>query len=90
VFHPNDSGDNDFSTIHSDASVKQILYLKVFSRWGEQLFQANNIQTNAESSGWDGTYLGQPMNPAVFVWVAELEFLDGEVVFLKGDVTLVR
>jgi hypothetical protein len=30
------------------------------------------------------------MNPAVFVYLAEIEFLDGEVVLYKGDVTLVR
>ncbi len=90
VFHPNDSGDNDFFTIFSDASVKQILYLKIFSRWGEQLFQTNNIQTNHEPSGWDGNFRGNPMNPGVFVWVAEVEFIDGQVLFLKGDVTLVR
>jgi gliding motility-associated-like protein len=90
VFHPDDSGDNDFFTIYSDASVKQILYLNIYNRWGEQLFQANNIQTNHEPSGWDGNFRGNPMNPGVFVWVAEVEFIDGEVVFLKGDVTLVR
>jgi gliding motility-associated-like protein len=90
VFHPDDSGDNDFFTIFSDASVKQILYLNIYSRWGEQLFQTKNIQTNHEPSGWDGNFRGNPMNPGVFVWVAEVEFIDGQVLFLKGDVTLVR
>lgn len=90
VFHPDDSGENDYFTIYSDASVKQIRYLKIYSRWGEHLFQADHIPTNHEPSGWDGTYRGQPMNPGVFVWVAEVEFIDGEVIFLKGDVTLVR
>ena len=90
VFHPDDSGENDYFTIYSDASVKQIRYLKIYSRWGEQLFQAENIQTNHEPSGWDGSFRGQPMNPSVFVWMAELEFIDGELLFLKGDVTLVR
>ena len=90
VFHPDDSGANDYFTIYSDASVKQIRYLKIYSSWGEQLFQADNIQTNQEPSGWDGSFRGQGMNPGVFVWVAEVEFIDGEVLFLKGDVTLVR
>jgi hypothetical protein len=30
------------------------------------------------------------MKPAVFVWFAEIDFLDGEVQVLKGDVTLVK
>ena len=90
VFHPDDSGDNDFFTIYSDASVKQILYLSIYNRWGEELFLTKNIPTNYEPSGWDGNFRGNPMNPGVFVWVAEVEFIDGEVLFLKGDVTLVR
>ena len=90
VFTPDDSGENDFFTIYSDASVKEIRYLKIFSRWGEQLFQTEHIPTNYEPSGWDGTFRGEPMNPGVFVWVAEVEFIDGQVVVLEGDVTLLR
>lgn len=90
VFTPDDNGENDFFTIYSDASVLHIRYLKIFSRWGEQLFIAENIRTNDEPAGWSGIYRGKPMNPGVFVWVAELEFIDGQVLILKGDVTLLR
>jgi len=40
--------------------------------------------------GWDGKFRGEFMNPAVFVWYAEVRFNDGEVLLLKGDVTLMR
>jgi hypothetical protein len=30
------------------------------------------------------------MNPAVFVYYAEIEYIDGRVELFKGDVTLVR
>jgi hypothetical protein len=29
------------------------------------------------------------MNPAVFVWWAEVELISGQVILLKGDLTLV-
>jgi gliding motility-associated-like protein len=90
VFTPNEDGENDYFTIYSDASVKEIRYLSVYSRWGEHLFQAVHFPTNVEQSGWHGDFRGQPMNPGVFVWVAEVEFIDGQVVLLKGDVTLLR
>ncbi|MDX1913361.1 MAG: gliding motility-associated C-terminal domain-containing protein [Saprospiraceae bacterium] len=91
VFHPNnEDGVNDYFTIYSDASVLRIRYLKIFDRWGEQLFQAVNIPTNEETSGWDGAFRGESANPGVFVWVAEIEFVDGEILVLHGDVTLVR
>jgi gliding motility-associated-like protein len=90
VFTPNDDGENDFFTIYSDASVKEIRYLSVYDRWGEHLFIASGIPTNNDPLGWDGIFQGHPLNPGVFVWVAEVEFIDGEVILLKGDVTLLR
>jgi hypothetical protein len=30
------------------------------------------------------------MNPGVFVWWAEVELIDGVVILMKGDVTVVR
>ncbi|MDO8365430.1 MAG: LamG-like jellyroll fold domain-containing protein [Saprospiraceae bacterium] len=90
VFSPNGDGANDFFTIFSDDGVKQILSLSIYNRWGGHIYQAYNIQTNEEPAGWDGTFKGQTLNNDVFVWVARLEFIDGEIISMKGDVTLVR
>ncbi len=90
VFSPDGDGVNDFFTIFSDEGVKEILSLSIFNRWGGQIFQAYNIKTNEEPSGWDGTFKGQLMNIDVFVWTARLEFIDGQIINLSGDVTLVR
>jgi hypothetical protein len=48
------------------------------------------MQLNDESVGWDGNFRGNPVNPAVFVWRAIVEFLDGAVEILSGDVTVKR
>jgi hypothetical protein len=40
--------------------------------------------------GWDGTFRGEDMNPAVFVYYLELDLANGERVIRKGDVTIVR
>jgi hypothetical protein len=33
---------------------------------------------------------GKELQPALFAWFAEVEFLDGEIVLFKGDVAIVR
>ncbi len=38
----------------------------------------------------NGIFRGKPSNAAVFVWYAEVVFIDGRVELFKGDVTLVR
>lgn len=40
--------------------------------------------------GSDGSFRGQHLSPGVFGWYAEVLLQDGQVLLLKGDVTVVR
>ncbi|RMF24933.1 MAG: hypothetical protein D6765_11010 [Bacteroidetes bacterium] len=90
VFSPNDDGINDRFTLFGGPAALRIRTLKVFSRWGSLVFEANDIPLNDESLGWDGSFKGQELDPAVFAWMAEIEFIDGVVILFKGDVSLLR
>ncbi len=90
IFSPNFDGDNDIFMVYSGISVAQIRTMKVYNRWGEQMFEANSIPSNDSSFGWDGSMRGKQLNPGVFVYYVEVEFLDGEVIAYKGDVTIVK
>lgn len=91
VFSPNDDGFNDFFTVYSkEGHVRIIRRPSVFGRWGELVYDMSNFQPNNDSAGWDGRHRGRLMNPGVFAWMAELELLDGRIVVLKGDLTLLR
>ncbi len=90
AFTPNGDNINDVLMIFSDNAVGVVRTFKFFDRWGELLWEADNFQPNDPMFGWDGTFKGQPMNPGVFVYFAEIEFLDGQVQIYKGDVTLIR
>jgi gliding motility-associated-like protein len=91
IFSPNDDGENDWFTVYADLKgVKQVKQFQIFDRWGDQVFQRENFQPNDPTLGWDGRYRGQEMNPAVFVYYAIVEFIDGQEVLFKGDVTLMR
>ncbi len=87
---PNGDGINDGFTLFTGPAARQIQSLKVFNRWGGLVYEAKDIPTNEPSLGWDGTFKGQPVNTGVFVFLAEVEFIDGEVVEYKGDVTVVK
>ena len=88
VFTPNDDGINDVFIVHGGIDVEKIHVLKVYNRWGEQIFEQTDIQPNDYSVGWDGFFKGEKMNPAVFVYFAEIEFKDGRKIIYKGDVAL--
>jgi gliding motility-associated-like protein len=83
-------GRNDFFTIFAAPNtVNKINSLQIYDRWGNLVFRQQNIPPNTPKYGWDGRFRGQPMNPAVFVWWAEVELISGQVILLKGDLTLV-
>ncbi len=60
----------------------------VFDRWGEMVYKHQNFDPKDKAQGWNGKFEGKPMNPAVFVWFAEVEFVDGSTKVLEGEVTL--
>jgi len=91
AFSPNGDGNNDiFMIFAKDDEIAQVNSFQVFDRWGELVYSEFDFQPNQPVHSWDGNFLGQPMSPAVFVYWAEIRFIDGRTILYKGDVTLVR
>jgi PKD repeat protein len=59
--------------------------LEVYDRWGEKLFQTNNIAV-----GWDGYYKGKICKGDVYIWIAKGKFTNGQSFDIAGSVTLLR
>jgi gliding motility-associated-like protein len=92
AFSPhNKDGINDIFYVFSDGkSVENIVTFKIFDRWGELIFEESNFMPDDVNYGWDGYFKEKSLNPGVFIYVAEVEFIDGEVILYNGDVTLIR
>ena len=90
AFSPDDNGINDRFVVYGGPEVRQIRQFKVFSRWGELVYERREFMANEESAGWDGKFRGKLMNQGLFTWMAEIEFIDGVVIVYEGDTTLLR
>lgn len=91
VFSPNGDGINDIFLISGgENQITRIKKFQIFNRWGELLHEVIDFLPNDPSSGWDGHFKNEMMNPGVFVYVAEVEFVDGLVQVYTGDVTLMK
>jgi gliding motility-associated-like protein len=90
AFSPNGDGKNDRFTLYGSADLKRISYLQIYNRWGELVYDRQNFLPNIEGLGWPGKFKGEDLNPAVFTWIAEVEYCDSSYEFLKGDVLLIR
>lgn len=90
TFSPNADGSNDYFTIFGGPSARSIRLLRVFDRWGELLFEGKDLPIGSEPLGWDGNYKGEALPSATYIYYAEVEFIDGAIIQVKGDVNLLR
>lgn len=93
VFSPNRDGRNEDFRIFACQGVRSVNSVQVYDRWGGVVFSEDNFEPNCLDGIqlWDGTgQNGKPVNPAVFVYVIEVEFLDNVKLVYRGDVTVLR
>ncbi len=83
AFTPNNDQNNDILFVRGRHITA--LDLKIFDRWGELVFE-----TQAQSQGWDGTFKGKPVDPAVYVYWLDVLCVEGQSFFKKGNVTVIR
>ncbi len=87
-FTPNGDGINDLLLVHGLEG--RVVSFRVFDRWGEMLYDNGDFDLNDASTGWDGNFRGQAMQPGVYIWQAEVEFIDGSRERFSGQTTLIR
>jgi gliding motility-associated-like protein len=83
IFSPNGDGQNDILYVRGEGIVT--LEFIVYSRWGEKIFETRN-----KDIGWDGTYQGASLDPAVFVYYLKATMINFEEIILQGDITLIK
>ena len=89
AFTPNGDLTNDLLLVHGKEG-SQVLLFRIFDRWGELLYEAGGYPVNESNIGWNGNFRGKKMGSGVYVWYAEIEFIDGQRQSYKGNTTLLR
>ncbi|HMS66989.1 MAG TPA: gliding motility-associated C-terminal domain-containing protein [Saprospiraceae bacterium] len=99
IFRPGtDNADDKNNAWHVTIGrgVEKVLGIRIFDRWGNKLFEAADEAGLDEETSWDGTFKGTQLNPGVFVYEVDVEFVKraDEAAARKkvftGTITLVR
>ncbi|MBK9254196.1 MAG: gliding motility-associated C-terminal domain-containing protein [Saprospiraceae bacterium] len=95
VFSPNimkinSTTGNDVFYLSGNQKISKGNTLKIFDRWGNNVFTSNNFQLNDKSAGWNGYFKGAPVVEGVYAWICELEYIDGFIQIESGDLTILR
>ncbi|MEZ4906919.1 MAG: gliding motility-associated C-terminal domain-containing protein [Saprospiraceae bacterium] len=90
VFSPDGDGQNDIFYVTADNSVELIKEMKIFDRWGENVFSIENANVNDIGDGWDGEYKGKKLSPGVYVYYIVFKLKERDDMKVVGDITIVR
>lgn len=90
VFAPDSPAANAAFRLYCGEDVARVRTFRVYSRWGRAIIEQNDLLPNDPLLGWDGRINGDKAPPGVFVYFAEVEFIDGQTEQYRGDLTVVR
>ena len=88
AFTPNNDGINDYFTIYAGENVKNIKSMQVFNRWGGEVFSKTDFAPNDDTEGWNGIHKGRTLQSGVYVYLIEVEYIDGKTKLHKGDIAI--
>jgi gliding motility-associated-like protein len=91
IFSPNGDGENDSFTLFVGTGAKKVMKFSIFNRWGAMIHDCRrDMRPDDGELSWDGLFNGSISDSDTYVWLAEIEFEDGDTEVFKGDFTLVR
>jgi gliding motility-associated-like protein len=90
AFSPNGDGVNDIFFIQGGPALLSIGSLMVFDRWGGQIYLGEALDPNDGTRGWNGISRGKAVPTGLYLYQAELIWLDGETTTVSGGIHLVR
>lgn len=89
AFSPDGDGINDLLMVQG-SGIKLVKSFRIFSRWGELVFEKSNFSPGDRSAGWDGKIRGKAATPDVFVYVTEVICERGIPATFKGNVAILK
>ena len=91
IFKPNSpSPENQYLTIQGGNQISQIKYFRIFNRFGDRVFEAENFMPDDFLQGWDGKFRNADAAADVYIYIVDLVYIDGTVKLIKGDFVLMR
>ncbi|HEU4632435.1 MAG TPA: gliding motility-associated C-terminal domain-containing protein, partial [Flavisolibacter sp.] len=89
TFSPNGDGSNDIFYVRG-RGLERVKTLRIFNRWGEVVFEQNNLPVNDPQYGWNGTYKGNKPHPDVYIYQVEVFCENSEIIRFEGNVALIQ
>jgi len=88
-FQPGSEGVTQRLTVYGRKGVR-VLSFMVYNRWGQMFHQAFDFEAGDSASGWDGMLNGNSAPGGFYIWVCEVQHIDGSIEKRTGNTALIR
>lgn len=89
AFTPDGDGVNDVLMVRAKG-IESVKSFRIFTRWGELVFEKKNFQPNDPASGWDGKIRGVVAPAEVYVYTAEVICSNLQTYLIKGNASILK
>lgn len=89
-FTPNGDGINDYFTLFTEEYIEIIQQVQIYNRFGDLIFDKQNIAPNIPFLGWDGTYDLHQVPSGVYIYTIKALNNNGQEINISGDITLLK
>ncbi len=89
AFTPDGDGINDILMVRA-TGIQAVRSFRIFTRWGELIFEKNNFSPNIPTLGWDGKIRGVTGPAEVYVYTAEVTCDNLQTYIYKGNVSILK
>jgi gliding motility-associated-like protein len=89
AFTPDGDGLNDILMVRAKG-IAMVRSFRIFSRWGELVFERKNFPPNDPAFGWDGKIKGATGAAEVYVYIAEVVCDNNQINTYQGNITLLK
>lgn len=89
VFSTSAQGEDSRFMIFSGCEVEQVQYFSIYDRWGNLVYEAKAFLPNDSSIFWASRFDNVKVKPGLYTWLAKILFIDGDVLYYNGQVTLI-
>ena len=84
-FTPNGDGINDLWQVYDQYDCLKNISVFVFNRYGGKVYESRDYR-----NGWDGKYKGKSVPDGTYYAVLNFTLIDGKLVTIKSDLTILR
>jgi len=89
VFTPEGGFDNIF-LINAGREADEVVNFYIYDRWGSLVFYQKNFAPNDPRFGWNGRLDNKKLEDGIYVWMANIKFIDDVVENYAGTVMLLE